>query len=200
MRALKSLSSFLTPDGESRSVKVAPSIPEELSIQRQSRCHRFYMCQWRVMLLLHRTCSVPCGKMITLPLCLSGSSFNLNYLAFFPCLMSLSAFINQPWVILNLKNLGLSDIRNAKQVDRELTCIEILRVCGIFTALIWPVSDHFTCVPHVQEIFKCHWNTPLCLTLFYPIYKMEVRFGHLHSKLPDLQIRKRYKSLGHCRY
>lgn len=154
MCALKILPYFLTSDGESRSVKVAPSIPEEVFIQKQSTGHRFYVCQWLMLLLLCRAGSIPCWKTVPLPLCsldhvLIGSIYCLSTVSCYSTDLSLDSKVFWSW-----RNLVLSDIRHASQVDLTADVYWDSGSLWGFTPLTWSVSPHFTCVPHAKEILN----------------------------------------------
>lgn len=195
MCVLKMLRYFLTSDGESRSVKVAPSIPERVFIQRQRRGLRIYVCQWHTLLLLHRAWSIPCWQMVSLPLCsldqlLIWTIYHLFTVSCYSTYLSLEYKVF--W-----RNLVLSDMRNASQVDWLYW-----NPGGLwwFTTLVWSVSGHFTCMSHAKEILTATERLLPVLKHLYSICEMEVRLGHSHRKLLDLQIKKSCKSLGFCQH
>lgn len=129
---------------------------------------------------------------------LTGSSFNLNYLSFVHCLLLLNVFITWVWSIL--KELGF--VRYEKCKSSGLTADMYWNPGGLwwFTPLRWSVSGHFTCMPHAKEILTTTEPLLPVLKRFYSICEMEVRPGHSHRKLRDLQIKKSCKSLGFCQH
>lgn len=161
MCALKILPYFLTSDSESRSVKAAPSIPEEVFIQRQSRSHRFYGCCWQMLLLLHRAWSIPCWKIVSLPLCLLDHLYSELFII---CSLSL---VTQHIYHLAIKYYEVEGTRfcqiwemQVKWTDKRcvLKSWEFVVIYSIGMISEWPFH---LCPPWKRDFNYC-WTTLPC--------------------------------------